>query len=274
MFSIMPLVIRHEMFDILPFHLIGMVWFIVGIGLVVYRGKASGYWPMVDFPVKGSVIDLHIDKITMSPMRLFKSRIEGLLRSKDGTKYYRDHARSALFSGGHEMRISKDGVNHVLDINDVILTQKINSMGITSIKEMDEEIKKQMITMKTLDKDGEETDKYLLTGTTIPVEYIDVEDNPMHKQVYDTLAHQASIVLADGGTVTFYQYNNFQKALGSSTDMASVIDYVRSDEAAKATKIKKAMGMSTGLIIGIVVVVVIVIIVAAFFFMGGSPPGM
>ena len=172
------------------------------------------------------------------------------------------------------MRISKDGVNHVLDVNDVVLTQKLHNMGINSIPEMDMEIKKQMVTMKDLDDAGNETINYLLTGTVEPAPYVDIEENAMHKQVYDTLAQQASISLADGGTVTFYQYNNFQKALGSSTDMASVIDYVRSDEAAKATKIKKAMGMSTGLIIGIVIVVVIVIGVAAFLFMGGSPPGM
>jgi len=274
MFAIIPMVIQNRMFEILPFHLIGVIWLVIGIGLVVYRGKASGYWMVLDFPVKGSVIDLHVDKITLRPVRLFKSRIEELLKTKDGSKYYRDYAKAALFSGGHEMRISKDGVNHVLDVNDVVFTQKLHKMGITNIAEMDMEIKKQMITMKEIDADGNETDNYLLTGKVEPVADLDIEDNAMHKQVYDTLSQQASISLADGGTVTFYQYNNFQKSLGSSTDMASVIDYVRSDEAAKATKIKKAMGISSGVIIAVIVVVVIVIGVAAFLFMGGSPPGM
>lgn len=274
MFAIIPMVIHNHIFEILPFHFIGIIWLVIGIGLIVYRGKSTGYWIMLDFPVKGSVIDLHVDKITMAPVRLFKSRIEGLLKTKDGAKYYRDHAKAALFSGGHEMRISKDGVNHVLDVNDVVLTQKLHSMGITNIDEMDMEIKKQMITMKELDEDKNETDIYLLTGTSQPSECIDIEKNAMHKQIYDTLAQQASITLADGGTVTFYQYNNFQKSLGSSTDMASVIDYVRSDEAAKATKIKKAMGVSSSVIIAVIIVVVIIVGVAAFLFMGGSPPGM
>lgn len=229
---------------------------------------------MLDFPVKNSVVDFHIDKITLEPIRLFKSRVEGLLKTQKGTKYYRDHVRAPLFSGGHELRISKDGVNHVLDINDVIYTQKLTEMGITNIKEMDKEIKRQMLTMKNLDEQGNETETYLLTGTTDPPHQIDIENNDMHKQVYDTLSAQASITLADGGTVSFYQYNNFQNALGSSTDMASVIDYVRSDEAAKATRIKKAMGVSNGAVIAIIIVVVIIVGVALFLFSGGKPPGM
>lgn len=273
MFALIPMIIHNRIFEIVPFHLLGIIWLGIGLGLVVYRGKASGYWMFLDFPVKGSVIDLHVDKITASPVRLFKSRIEGLLRTRDGAKYYRDHAKAALFSGGHEIRLSKDGVNHLLDINDVILTQKLNAMGITDMKEMEQEIKKQMLQLRETDEQGNDTDKYLLTGTVEPAPYLDIEENAMHKQVYDALCQQASITLSDGGTVTFYQYNNFQNALGSSTDMASVIDYVRSDEAAKATKIKKAMGMSSGIIIAIVVVVIVVVAVLAFMFMGGGPPG-
>jgi len=269
-FSILPLIIHNRMFEILPFHLIGMIWLLIGIGLLVYRGKATGYWMLLDFPVKGSVIDFHIDKITMAPVRLFKSTIEGLVKTKKGDKYYRDHAKAALFSGGHETRLSKDGVNHLLDINDVILTQKLNSMGITSIKGMDDEIKKQMIYLKETDAEGNDTNIYLLSGTEKPVDSLDVVNNPAHKQLYDSLSQQAAISLADGSTVTFYQYNDFQKALGSSTDMASVIDYVRSDEAAKATKIKKAMGISGTTIAIIVIAVVIVVAVVAFMFMGGG----
>ncbi len=270
MFAVIPLVIHNRMFEVLPFHLIGVIWLVIGIGLVVYRGKATGYWMLLDFPVKGSVVDFHVDKITLAPVRLFKSKIEGLLKTKDGGKYYRDHAKAALFSGGHEMRLSKDGVNHLLDINDVILTQKLDAMGITSIKEMDMEIKKQMLNLHETDADGNDTDKYLLTSTNNPAPSLDVEDNAVHRQVYDMLCQQASIRLADGGTVTFYQYNQFQKALGSSTDMASVIDYVRSDEAAKAVKIKKAMGISGTTIAIIVIAVVIVVAVVAFMFMGGG----
>jgi len=270
MFTMLPMIIHNRIFEILPFHVIGVIWLVIGIGLVVYRGKATGYWMLLDFPVKGSVVDFHVDKITFTPIRLWKSKIEGLLRSKDGSKYYRDHARSALFTGGHEARLSKDGVNHLIDINDVILTQKLQAMGITDMQEMEAEIKKQMIMLKDIDKDGNDTDIYLLTGTTKPPTSLDIENNPMHKQVYDTLCQQASINLSDGGTVTFYQYNNFQKALGSSTDMASVIDYVRSDEAAKATKIKKAMGISGTTIAIIVIAVVIVVAVLAFVFMGGG----
>lgn len=274
MFAVLPMVIQNRIFEVLPFHLLGVIWLVIGIILVIYRGKASGYWMLLDFPVKDSVIDFHVDQITLKPVRLYKSRIEGLLKTKAGTKYYRDHARSALFTGGHEARLSKDGVNHLLNVDDVILTQKLVSMGITDINEMDAEIKKQMLMLKDVDANGNDLDTYLLTGTTTPSETLDIEDNATHKQVYDALCQQASISLADGGTISFYQYNHFQKALGSSTDMASVIDYVRSDEAAKATKIKKAMGMNGMVIAVIIIAVVLVVGVLAFMFLGGGTPGM
>jgi len=140
--------------------------------------------------------------------------------------------------------------------------------------EMDVMIRKQMVMMKETDSEEKETDKYLLTGTTTPVERLDVENNAFHRQVYDNLAKRYSFVLADGGTVSFYQYNNFQKSLGSSTDMASAIDFVRSDEAAKATKIKRGMGTGTWKIVVILGVIILVVVVLAFLLTGGGPPGL
>lgn len=279
MFQIIPVLIPrgNVIFDalhILPWSFLGVIWLVVGLGIVVYRGKKTKYWMFLDFPTPGSVIDLHVDKIHVIPTRLFKSRIEGLLKTKGGTKYYRDHVKAPLFSAGHEVRVSKDGINHLLDVNDVILTQQLNDMGVTNMNEMDVMIRKQMIMMKETDTKDKETNKYLLTGTEKPVESLDVENNPFHRQVYDNLAKRYSIVLADGSTVSFYQYNNFQESLASSTDMASAIDFVRSDEAAKATKIKRGMGTGTWKIVAIVGVIILVVLVLAFLFTGGGPPGL
>ena len=279
MFQIIPMLIPRgdAVFDalhMLPWGFIGVIWLVVGLGIVVWRGKKSKYWMFLDFPVPGTVIDLHVDKVHVIPTRLYKSRIEDLLKTKGGEKYYRDHARAPLFSAGHEVRVSKDGVNHLLDVDDVILTQQLNDMGVTNMDEMDVMIRKQMVMMKETDSEEKETDKYLLTGTTTPVERLDVENNAFHRQVYDNLAKRYSFVLADGGTVSFYQYNNFQKSLGSSTDMASAIDFVRSDEAAKATKIKRGMGTGTWKIVVILGVIILVVVVLAFLLTGGGPPGL
>jgi len=245
-------------FNILPWGFLGVIWLAVGLGLVVYRGKKTKYWMFLDFPVPGTVIDLHVDKINMIPTRLYKSRIEDLLKTKGGTKYYRDHAGAALFSGGHEIRTSKDGINHMLDVNDLVLTQKLHSMGITNSNEMDLQIKQQMLTMKKVGEDGNETDIYLLSGTKDPAKEIDIENNTYHQAIYDELAKQYSVALLDGSCYSYYQHNNFQRSLASSVDMASAIDYVTSNEAAKAAKIKKGMGMSSGKIAIIVIAVVLV----------------
>ncbi len=213
-----------------------------------------------------------MDKINVRPQRVYKTRIESLLKTRKGEKYYRDHHGAALFSGGHEIRFSKDGVNHMLDINDVILTQKLNGMGIHNIQDMDKMILNQMLSMKKIDENGKETEIYLLSGTKEPAKEIDINNNAYHRAIYDELAKQYSVGLADGCTVSFNQYNNFQRTLASSTDMASAIDYVRSDEAAKATKIKKGMGMSAGKI-AIIVIAIVMIMLLVLGFMTGAFDG-
>lgn len=273
-FQFIDMLLADTPFNILPWGFLGVIWLVVGLGIVVYRGKKTKYWVFLDFPTPGAVIDLHVDKINMIPQVLYKSKIESLLRTKSGDKYYRDHNRAALFSGGHEIRTSKDGINHMLDVNDVILTQKLQSMGITNTDEMDNYIKRQMLEMKKTGEDGKETDVYLLSGTDKPATEINVESNAYHKAIYDELSKQCSIALADGSCFSYYQHNNFQKSLGSSTDMASAIDYVRSDEAAKATKIKKSIGTGAWKIVIIFVAVIIIILVLAFILTGGGPPGL
>ena len=260
--------LQDTQFSILPWGFLGVIWLVVCIGLLVYRGKKTRYWDFLDFPSPGKIIDLHVDKINVIPTTLYRTRIEGLLKTRGGTKYYRDPQRAALFSGGHEIRMSKDGINHTLSPNDVVLTQGLKDAGIHNINEMDQLIKTQMITMKKTSDNGGDANLYLLTGTTTPAEKIDVENNPYHKAIYDELAKQYSFVLADGTTVSFYQHNDFQRSLGSSTDMASAIDYVRSDEAAKATRIKKNMGVGMGKIALIVIAVIVVILVILGFATG------
>lgn len=278
-FQFLPMLIPKgdAVFDalhILPWGFIGVVWLAVGLGLVVYRGKKTKYWPLLDFPIPGTVIDLHVDKMNMTPQVLYKSRIEALLKTKKGDKYYRDHNGAALFSGGHEIRTSKDGINHMLDVNDLILTQKMKSMGINNSYEMDQYIKQQMLTMKKVGEDGRETDIYLLSGTKEQATGIDIENNAYHQAIYDELAKQYSITLVDGSCFSYYQHNDFQRSLASSTDMASAIDYVRSDEAAKAAKIKRGMGTGTWKVVVILGVILLVVVVLAFIFTGGGPPGL
>ena len=280
MFQLIPMFIPRggaifEALHVLPWGFIGVIWLVVGLGIVVYRGKKTGYWIFLDFPVPGTVNDLHIDKLNMHPIRLFKSRIEGLLKNKDGSKYFKDPPKASLFSAGHEARISKDGIIQTLNVDYVLLTQELDEKGIHTAQQMKDEIKRQMIQLKQEDEKGEETDKYLLTGKTepLPIAKLDIENNPLHKQVFDEISKQAKIVV-DGTTVSFYHYNNFQKALGSSVDMASAIDYVRSDEAAKAAKIRKNISGGGWKLILVVVAIVIVIFVLVLIFSGGGPPGL
>ncbi|GAG90014.1 unnamed protein product, partial [marine sediment metagenome] len=169
----------------------------------------------------------------------------------------------------------KDGIIQTLNVDYVLLTQELDEKGIHTAQQMKDEIKRQMIQLKQQDKDGEETDKYLLTGKTtpLPLADLDIESNTGHKQVFDEIAKQAKIVV-NGTTISFYHYNNFQKALGSSVDMASVIDYVRSDEAAKAAKIRKNISGGGLKLIVVLAVIVIIVIVLVVVFSGGLPiPG-
>lgn len=279
MFQLIPMFIPKEgaVFEallILPWGFIGVIWLVVGIGIVVYRGKKTGYWMFLDFPVPGTVNSLHIDKLNMQPIRLFKSRIEGLLKNRDGSKYFKDPPKAPLFSAGHEARISKDGIIQTLTVDYVLLTQEIGKNGIHTLQQMGDEIKKQMIMLKQEDEKGEETTNYLLTGKKDPLPYaeLDIEANPLHKQVFDEISKQAKIVV-DSTTVSFYDYNNFQKALGSSVDMASAIDYVRSDEAAKAAKIRKNISGGSWKLILLFAVIVVIVLVLVLVFAGGGLPG-
>jgi len=278
MFQIIPMFIPKtgavfEALLILPWGFIGVIWLVVGLGIVVYRGKKTGYWIFLDFPVAGTVNTMHIDKLNMYPIRLFKSRIEGLLKNKDGSKYLKDPPKAPLFSAGHEARISKDGIIQTLTVDYVLLTQELDEKGIHTAQQMEDEIKRQMILLKQEDKDGKETGKYLLSGKTepLPLAELDIVNNPVHKRVFDEISKQANIVV-DGTTISFYHYNNFQKALGSSVDMASAIDYVRSDEAAKAAKIRKNISGGSWKIILIVLAIIIIIVALVLVFAGGGLP--
>lgn len=275
LFNVLGLILKGTVIDFLPWGFISIIWLVVGIGIIRYRGAASKYWMMLDFPERGTVIDLHVDKINMYPLRLWKSQIEGLLHTRDKERYYRDRkGRSTLFSGGHEIRITKDGVNHTLDLRDVYLTQKLDEMGITSIEEADNRVFDIMLNFKEIGEDGKENENYVLTGTTEPALAIDVEHNMFHKRLFDELSKRYSVIFADGETYDLSKYNEFQRDLARSDDMASAIHYVKSSEAAKATHIKKKMGVKSSTILIIVIVVIAIAVVGILLLSGGDISGM
>lgn len=272
-FQILPLIVRHPVLDIIPFNWIGVIWLAIGLMLVYYRGKSTGYWIFLDFPIRGTVNSIKVDKMVAEPGKLYKTAIEGLLKTKDGNKYYQDPADSALFSAGHESRIIKDGVNHTLNLGYVLHTKKLDDSGVHSTEDMMNIIKSQMIQLKDTDEQGKENGKYLLTGTEQPMPYdmIDLENNPMHKEVFSGIAKQWGTI--NGTGVSFDHYKKFLTGLGSATQMSSLVHYIKSDAMARAMKVKKGMGLGSGWKIGVVlVVVVIVIVILAMILMGGGLP--
>lgn len=289
LFNLLPYILPIPILKELPMWVISVIWFMVAIGLVCGRAMSTGYWKFIDFPIKGQVKDFHIDKINLIPQVLLRSKIEGLLRTPDGTKFYRDRkSKATLFSAGHEVRLTKDGVNHTLSPDDLVLTQRLYEMGVHNIREMEGKIYEEMINLKEwveilgddgkpiLNADGTKTQKVLFTlsGTEKPAENIDIDNNPWHKHVFDELAKRWSWVLADGEVITVFQYNEFQRNLARSDDMASAIDYVKTTEAGKALRIKKKAGSGWLVWVIIAVVAIALICIAAFFLTGGKIPGM
>ena len=281
MFNLFPYILPIPILRDLPMWIIGCIWFTIGTILVVYRGINSGYWKLIDFPVRNQVKAFYIDKVNLQPMVLMKSKIDGLLRTPDGTKFYRDRrSKATLFSAGHECRIIKDGVNHTISHEDLQLTQYLHEQGIHNINEMHEKILAEMMTLKEtipiIDKYGIKTGEktiYVLTETEEPPKGIDME-NPWHQQVYDEIAKHWGWLLADGDVITVFQYNEFQHDLARSDDMASAIDYVRSTEALKAVKIKKKVKSNAIVWIIIAAVAIIAIGLIMFLLTGGQIPGM
>ena len=274
---LIPLPIIRE----LPMWIISCIWFTIGLCLVVYRGYSTGYWKFLDFPIRGQIKSFYIDKINVQTTTLVPSKIDGLLRTPDGMKFYRDRKnRATLFSAGHEIRLIKDGINHTLSPDDLILTQQLHEKGVHNIREMDEKLLVEMMNLKETveipDKYGIRSEKktiYMLTGTEEPPKNVDL-DNPWHKHVYDELAKKWGWLLAEGDVVTVFQYNEFQRDLARSDDMASAIDYVRSTEALKAVKIRKKVRSGAWVWVLVAIVCALLVGVMVFLFTGGQIPGM
>lgn len=248
-------------YNFLPWSAIGSVWLIIAIIIIRYRGAASKYWKLIDMPISGQIIDFYINKINVTPDVLYVTPIENLLKRKNGSKYYRDRKnKTAYFSGGHQIRFTKDGINHTLDINDVIFTDVMGEKGFKNIEELQDSIIEKMMLLKDKDK------KYVLTGTDKPIDSVDIEKNTLHKALYNEYCKAYVLQLSDGETVSFYTYNEYQKALGTSTDMASTIDYISAREALRAAKIKKkAQGswLMWVIIFGAIVALVVIVIYLA-----------
>jgi uncharacterized protein (UPF0216 family) len=276
-FALTPYLFDNQFTRVLPLQIIGVIWLTIGYILILYRGFSSRYWSMLDFPERDKIIAFNINKKNMYPERLRRSVIKDLLSTEDGNYYYRDKQDSALHSAGHEIRFIKDGVNHTIDKNELILVNELHRQGIKSIKDMDSYIFSRMLQLKEVkkDKDGVDHEIYLLTGTESPPEFIDIEKNPVHKHYYDAIAESWGFALADGEVLNVALLNNMQRELAREDDMASIIRYVQSIEAAKALRIKRNIKSNMLLYIIIVIIGILLVVgIAAFFMMGGKIPGI
>lgn len=233
MLNLFGSIFKGTFLDGLPWSWIAIFMIIMPIILIRYRGYASKWWCMLDFPNAREKRGIVADGNLLYPEPLYNS-IESYLKTKDD-KYYKDTGEG-YFSGGHDTRLIEKYTAHTATPERAIFTKKLGDEGFFNYDEVKDAVIKDMIFLK----DG---DKYLLTGTDIPPNPmdIDIKNNMAHNQLFEELADKYYIKTA-GQTYSLKQYKQFQERKASPDQVGSIIHYVKAMAAMRAAKVKKGMG--------------------------------
>lgn len=254
MFNLIPMFIDDPIFKLLPFNLIGIIFFVCAIGIVRWRGSNTTAWLLMDFPSTNSEEKLAItcDGPKIYLQKLQKSIATFLKNKKDW--YYRDGPDAPMTFGGHDTRLVDSETAYCINPEKALFVNKLEQ-DFYDYGQVKDVVKKEMQSMKN--KQG----TFLLTGenSALDIDEIDIEENTAHKDLFEHILDHYFINV-HGRTFTLKNYHRFQDKQAAPYQIGSVVHYIKALSAMRAAGVKKAMGNWSKWIIIIAVIAIIVIV--------------
>jgi len=256
---VMPYITKGTMFDILPWPILGIVFFVCAIFIVRWRGSTTTGWYLLDFPSLNEKLGITLQGPRIFIQKLFPSVAE-YYKNKDDW-YYKENTEGAYSFGGHDSRLIDSETGYCVDATKARFVNQMEN-DFYDYEQMIDVAKKEMAGMKN--KEG----TYLLTNTEKPlrIEDIDIDKNKFHKEVFEVLVDNY-FVKVRGKMFSLKAFKRFQDKQAAPYQIGSIIHYVKALTAMRAAGVKKGMG-HLGMYIAIIVVVIIVLVVLALVVTG------
>jgi hypothetical protein len=256
---VMPIITKGTQFDFLPWPILGVIFFMCGIGIVRWRGSTTTGWMLLDFPSLNEKLGITLEGPRIYLQKLFPSVAEYWKNKKDW--YYKENTDGAYGFGGHDSRLIDSEVGYCVDATKARLAN-LMEQDFYDYEQMIDVAKKEMASMKN------EKGIYILTNSDKPlrIEDIDIDKNKFHKEVFEVLVDNYFIKVR-GKLFSLKAFKRFQDKQAAPYQIGSIIHYVKALTAMRAAGVKKGMG-HLGTYIAIIVVIIIVVVVLALVMTG------
>lgn len=259
LFNILDYVLKGTDFGFLPWGALGIIFLIVDVALIRWRGKTTTGWNLLEMPSLNQKLGIVTTGPSIRFIKLYPS-IATYLKTKND-EYYRDIPDGAHSFGGHDARLIDSETAYCTNPMKARLVNELEQ-EFYDYQEMKDGIRQYMANLK--DKDG----SYLLSGEAAPLSItdIDIENNKGHKELFEALADEFFIKV-HGRVYTLKNYARFQDKQAAPYQIGSIIHYVKALAAMRAAGVKKGMG-GMGKYILIIIAVIIIIAVLGLVLTG------